>query len=227
MKNEVEDIGRKFCVQCNCVYYDEYCPICNTNTEGKKNVIHNRKKIKCTNRGGFLALFSGFIVLLVVLTCIYVKFDNTYINNNTGSSAIENLVFKGTEIAYPDNGTTTYTTADEHLIGVDLKNELKEALYIKFKDINTLKTKFSAFVYPNSTTTISAPAGIYKIYYACGSKWYGEVDYFGPSTNYYISQTEFELVKFENAIGNYFLKIYESSLSISDTNHTNKSTFNE
>ncbi len=58
-----------------------------------------------------------------------------------------------------------------------------KSVYVKLKNAKG-KTVFSFFARAYKTTTVSVPAGKYRVYFAHGTDWYGPKYYFGDSTTY-------------------------------------------
>ena len=62
-------------------------------------------------------------------------------------------------------------------------NASTESVYVKLKNTSG-KDVFAFFARANQTTTVSVPAGYYRVYFAHGKDWYGPKYCFGDSTTY-------------------------------------------
>ena len=49
------------------------------------------------------------------------------------------------------------------------------------------RSDMAFYVAPGRTVNVDVPIGVYRLYYACGSTWYGQRELFGSDTRYYTS----------------------------------------
>lgn len=125
---------------------------------------------------------------------IYVKtlFKNDV---NKFNQALDELLgyekFSLTEQPLPKNGIINMYLRDKDLLTFKIipkytsENDETTHYYIKLYDYDTNELKGTIFVRSGNYTDIQIPVGKYKVKYACGNHWYGQLKLFGHKTQYY------------------------------------------
>ena len=95
----------------------------------------------------------------------------------------------------PRHGTVKYTAGEsEKNAPFDITLPKSDNLYYYIKLVNKSNGSVaqSVFMHPGTTIEINVPLGVYELRYACGDKWYGYENTFGPNGGYSKSDDKME-----------------------------------
>lgn len=134
--------------------------------------------------------------------------NSSYTQSDSSSASSTTAVEKEPEIVYeevekPANGTVSHNydpySSNTSVMEVKLPTYKDNTYYyIKLVNPTTEETVQSIFLYPGQSKEFNVPCGKYKLKYACGEKWYGYEQLFGPDGGYSKSD---ELLEFTYEYG--------------------------
>lgn len=179
---------KKICPDCNCAYFDAFCPICGKDENGKKHRIPKERPRRRGNK-----LFWTIVIIVVVLAgvsriwdeVVFLLYDNDILINGYYPDEGVPMDIQAEKQPFPENGTTSYYTGDSPAGTVSVANKLDDYIYVKFKSESLNKTIVEAYIHPDSTADIKVPLGRYRIVFASGDEWYGNEYIFGTDTAFY------------------------------------------
>ncbi|MHC1695818.1 MAG: hypothetical protein AB9835_11240 [Eubacteriales bacterium] len=180
---------KKICPDCNCAYFDAYCPICGKDENGKKHRIQKERPRRRGNK-----LFWTIVIIVVVLAGASRIWDEVLFMMYSYEGLIDGdypdegvpMDIQAERQPFPENGTTSYYTGDSPAGTVSVSNRLDDYIYVKFKSESLNKTIMEAYIHPDSTADIKVPLGRYRILFASGDEWYGNEYIFGNDTEFYM-----------------------------------------
>jgi len=92
----------------------------------------------------------------------------------------------------PSSGTVYRYVDNEPIAPLKVSTTAGSHYYIKVVDVISKKTVVSMFIHSGETAETTVPIGNYYVRYATGNKWYGRKYLFGPETQFYKCDREFE-----------------------------------
>jgi len=80
--------------------------------------------------------------------------------------------------------------------------------YVKIVDWYTDRLVQTIFIRAGQTVKTKVPLGSYKIKYAMGKTWYGEIHRFGPSTGYSEADRRLDFKEVDDGIWGHTLELF-------------------
>lgn len=108
----------------------------------------------------------------------------------------------------PKNGYVFEHPAGDMVAPLTVKTSGTDDYYVALKHTTTSSKNMSFYVRGGSTVTIDVPLGVYEIYYASGSAWYGKDDLFGTDTAYYKCEDVFPFTASGDGYDGWTLTLY-------------------
>lgn len=145
------------------------------------------------------------LVIVALVVCLIIATSNPSLNTPSFSVNPDNGLTK----QYAYNGEKFVVPAFKEVcpLTVSVRGNQGYYIYLKYLHAPTYseesrdhpnsyvdaESDLAFYVSPDSSVNCKVPIGVYKLYYATGSTWYGQHDLFGSGTMYYTSS---ELLNF-------------------------------
>ncbi|MBQ1436234.1 MAG: hypothetical protein IIZ19_10100 [Clostridia bacterium] len=101
----------------------------------------------------------------------------------------------------------------------------EDGYYIYLENISDRSDDISFYVAPSSNAEIDVPLGTYKMYYCCGSTWYGPKDKFGYNTDFYEAEGTFRFYQDDEYVYGHTVELYEQENGNLETDYIPASEF--
>ena len=121
---------------------------------------------------------------------------------------------KDDSLPLPYNGAVFYRehdrrTYDSYVAPLEIKAEGEDCnFYIKMVTASG-KSILEFFVRAGETAEVNMPTGTFYLRYACGSKWYGQDQYFGEDTAYFSSKDAFHFTESDDGYNGYTVSLHK------------------
>jgi hypothetical protein len=133
-------------------------------------------------------------------------------HRNVGTQSLEpsKLLpqFNEPEKPLPYNGMTKNYTYEECIAPLKIVTKSDMHYYVKIVDWYTDRLVQTIFVRAGRSVETQVPLGSYKIKYAVGATWYGEIHRFGPETAYSEADDRFDFEIIDNHVSGYTIELF-------------------
>ncbi|NUO78748.1 zinc ribbon domain-containing protein [candidate division KSB1 bacterium] len=116
--------------------------------------------------------------------------------------------FNEPEKPLPYNGMTKNYTSEECNAPLKIVTKSDMHYYVKIVDWYTNRLVQTIFIRAGRTVETQVPLGSYKIKYAVGAIWYGEIHRFGPETAYSEADDRLDFKIIDNQISGYTIELF-------------------
>lgn len=166
-----------------------------TKQKQAQNTEYTEKKVRPSLK------FGNAIVILCSIVCIYffsvILTDSIYLVDRKQQVSTTTLAATDavTPLPLPSNGYMFKSLTHSDIMApfrIETAKEDNTNYYIKLKNDKSGVDEICFFVRAGKDVDIDVPIGTYKLYYACGSEWYGEKLLFGDDTQYFKSDDDLE-----------------------------------
>jgi hypothetical protein len=148
-------------------------------------------------------------------------------DNNRQLPQSTNLIpqFNEPEKPLPYNGMVKNYTYEDCEAPLKIVTNSDMHYYVKITDWHTNRLVQTIFIRAGGTVETKVPLGSYKIKYAVGKTWYGEIHRFGPSTVYSEADNRFNFEVIGDQISGYTVELFLQRDGNLETMHISASEF--
>lgn len=109
----------------------------------------------------------------------------------------------------PQNGVTEYDLVDDPIAPLRIVTRSNDHYLVKVVDWDTEETAMTMFIRAGETVKVEVPLGSYKLKYAAGKTWYGDIFLFGPNTVYSEAEKRLDFVMNSNRqVSGYTIELF-------------------
>jgi hypothetical protein len=108
-----------------------------------------------------------------------------------------------------DGEVRIFNAKQERIAPFEIKSSYDSNHLVKLVDAVSGKSVMTIFVRGGSTVKVDVPLGNYRVKYASGDKWYGDVFLFGPDTRYSKADDAFLFHRQGNDVSGYTITLYQ------------------
>lgn len=118
-------------------------------------------------------------------------------------------IFNEPVLQLPPSGTIRRYTSWEGAAPLRIRTSAGSNYLVKLENVATGNNILDVFIRGGSTIKIEVPLGTYRLKYATGQRWYGYEYYFGPSTRYSKTDSNFRFYNDDYRVHGYTVTLYQ------------------